>query len=310
MINKEGNFVSAVICLPQEDDGTRHFLDMVAQVLDENFKNYELICVNDAVDNAVIKTVHTFKADNPHVTVSLVNMGHRQGLEASMNAGIDLAIGDYVYEFDSCYVDYEAGLIMKLYWKSQEGYDIVSAVPPRQKSRATSRIFYSVFNRFSASPYALQSERFRIVSRRAVNRISAYSRTIPYRKAVYASVGLNLASVRYDPSTKKSGTRFEETGRGGTAVNALVVFTDIAYKISLVFTMLMAAFMIAAGLYTVIIYIGKNKPVEGWAPIMGLMSLGFFAMFAVLSVIIKYADIILRLVFVRQKYLVSSIDKL
>ena len=224
-----------------------------------------------------------------------------------MNAGIDLAIGDYVFEFDSCYMDYGEELIMDVYRKSQEGFDIVSAVPPVRESRVTSRLFYGVFNRFSSSPYTLQSERFRIVSRRAVNRISAYSLTIPYRKAVYASVGLKMASIRYEPKEEQSGTLcFEETDRGGTAVNALVVFTDIAYKISLAFTMLMAAFMIAAGLYTVIIYIGKNKPVEGWAPIMGLI----FAVFAVLSVIIKYADIILRLVFVRQKYLVSSVDKL
>lgn len=310
MITKEGNFVSAVICLPHRDDGTRRFLDVVNGVLADNFKNYELICVNDAVDGAVVETVRSFKADNPAVTVSLVNMGSRQGLEAAMNAGIDLAIGDYVFEFDSCYLDYDGSLIMDVYRKSQEGFDIVSAVPPGRESRVTSKLFYKVFNHFSAFPYALQSERFRVVSRRAVNRVSAYSRTIPYRKAVYASVGLNITSVRYEQSPERSGTRFEEGDRGGTAVNTLVVFTDIAYKISLAFTMLMALFMFAALLYTMVVYIGRNKPVEGWAPLMGLMSMGFFAVFTVLSVVIKYADIILRLVFVRQKYLVASIDKM
>lgn len=310
MRTKEDNFISAVICLPHMDNGTRRFLDVVNGILADNFRNYELICVNDAVDGAVVETVRRFKADNPSVTVSLVNMGSRQGLEAAMNAGSDLAIGDYVFEFDTCYVDYRAELIMDVYRKSQEGFDIVSAVPPERESRVTSKLFYKVFNHFSASPYTLQSERFRIVSRRAVNRISAYSKTIPYRKAVYASVGLNITTVPYAQSPEKSGTRFEEGDRGGTAVNALVVFTDIAYKISLAFTMLMAVFMFAALLYTVVVYIGRNKPVEGWAPIMGLMSLGFFAMFAILSVIIKYADIILRLVFVRQKYLVASVDKL
>lgn len=310
MNTKEENFISAVIRLPYRLSNTREFLTAVNGVLSENFKKYELICVNDAVDEEVVRQVKAFGKEHPDVTVSLVNMGHRQGLEASMNAGIDLSIGDFVFEFDTCYMDYDTELIMEVYRKSQEGFDIVTAVPPTGRSRITSRLFYGVFNRFSMSANRLQSERFRIISRRAINRISAYSRTIPYRKAVYASVGLSMAAVRYEPEAEESGALPEEEDRGRTAVDALVIFTDVAYKISVAFTLLMALMMIIAGLYTVIVYVGHNKPVEGWAPIMGLMSLGFFAVFAILSVVIKYADIILRLVFIRQKYLVASIDKL
>ena len=95
-----------------------------------------------------------------------------------------------------------------------------------------------------------------------------------------------------------------------TAIDALVIFTDLAYKFSLCISILMAMFMMFAGVYTVIVYFGMNKPVEGWAPLMGMISLAFFSVFIILTIIIKYLDILLKLVFKRQKYLISSVERL
>uniref|UniRef100_UPI00325FE826 hypothetical protein n=1 Tax=Clostridium sp. NkU-1 TaxID=1095009 RepID=UPI00325FE826 len=44
-----------------------------------------------------------------------------------MNAGVDLAIGDFIYEFDNLLVEYDQDLIWKVYQRSLQGYDIVSA---------------------------------------------------------------------------------------------------------------------------------------------------------------------------------------
>ncbi len=52
-------------------------------------------------------------------------MGYSHGLEASMNAGIDLSIGDFVFEFDSCFMDFDPDVIMQVYRKSLQGFDIV-----------------------------------------------------------------------------------------------------------------------------------------------------------------------------------------
>ena len=174
----------------------------------------------------------------------------------------------------------------------------------------TSRLFYQVFNSFSTAPNVLRSERFCLLSRRAINRVSAYSDVIPYRKAIYASVGLKIANVKYTPKQEQIRQVPTAGSRSSLAIDSLIIFTNIAYKFALFLTLLMAFFMVIAGMYTVIAYFGKGKPVEGWAPIMGLISVGFFAVFAIRSVLIKYADVILRIVFVRQKYSVLSVEKL
>ena len=115
MDNKESNFVSAVVYLHSEDDNTYGFLQMLNTVLSENFKAYELILVDDNVAVSIIENIRRFKNDNPHVICSIISMGFKHGLEASMNAGVDLAIGDFVFEFDSCYIDYPRDLIMEIY---------------------------------------------------------------------------------------------------------------------------------------------------------------------------------------------------
>ena len=310
MNNKDGNFISAVIYFASKDDEIDIFLEFVNSVLSKNFKKYEIICVDDAMGEESCQVIHSFKKKHPDVVVSLVRMGFHQGVEASMSAGVDHSIGDFVFEFDSCFADYDGELIMEVYQKAQAGFDIISAIPPVKRTRMTSRLFYQVFNSFSSAPNALRSERFCLLSRRAINRISAYSKAIPYRKAIYASVGLKTANVSYIPKQEQIGRISTTEGRSSLAIDSLVIFTNIAYKLALFLTLLMALFMVIAGTYTVIVYFGQRRPVEGWAPIMGLISVGFFAVFAILSVLIKYADVILRLVFVRQNYLVLSVEKL
>lgn len=309
MNNKESNFVSAVICLHEGDTNVISFLEMINNILNENFKKYELICVNDEAGDEIVNDVRAFKAEHDECIISIVNMGFCHGLEAAMNAGIDLSIGDFVFEFDSCFIDYDKSLIMNIYKKSLQGYDIVSAVP--SKSKTVSKLFYKVFNHFSETENDITTERFRIISRRAINRVDSYSKTIPYRKAVYASSGLNITSIRYDVCTDKiSGKKFDDVEKNNTAIDSLILFTNTAYKFSFGVSIIMAIFMILTGVYTIVSYLGVNKPVAGWAPIMGLCSIGFFAIFLVLTVIIKYLDMLLKLVFRKQKYSISSIEKL
>lgn len=307
MTNKESNFVSVIVYNHKEDTRIGSFLSELYQFFSENFKQYEFICVNDAKE---ANDIREFKKKHPDVMISMVHMGFQHGVEASMNAGIDLSIGDFVFEFDSSYMDYKKTLIMDVYRKALEGYDIVAAVPPVEKSKMISKMFYRIYNCFSETENDLMTERFRIISRRAVNRVSAYGKTIPYRKAVYNSSGLKVGNIKYEPEKKIEGFNYVDVKRRNTALDALVIFTNGAYKLSLFLSVAMAIFMVISGVYTGISYLGHNKPVEGWAPIMGLVSVAFFAIFILLTIIIKYMDILLKLIFQKQKYFVSSVEKL
>lgn len=310
MRDKENNFVSAVVCICEEDTDVTLFLEKLNNILWENFKNYEIICVDNEAGEDVLNEVKAFRKANEIKAFTIISMGFRHDLEAAMIAGVDLSIGDFVFEFDSCYTDYEDEVIMQVYNKVLEGFDIVAAIPPKGHSLCSSRAFYKIFNHFSESDVNLETERFLIISRRAINQTSAYSKTIPYRKAVYASSGLESSKVMYKASPIVTGNKGNSKERINMAIDSLVIFTNIAYKISFIVSIMMAVFMIITGSYTLVAYFGQNKPVEGWAPIMGLLSVAFFAIFVILTIVIKYLDILLRLVFKKKKYSISSIEKI
>ena len=128
LTNKEKNFISAVIYLHNCEKQIGEFIKNVADVLDNNFEKYEIICVNDySTDNTLAEVKRI--SNSIKGSLSVINMSFYQGLELAMNAGMDLAIGDFVYEFDSTIMDYSPDLIMKIYRRSLEGFDIVSVGP-------------------------------------------------------------------------------------------------------------------------------------------------------------------------------------
>ena len=196
MANKEKNFVSAIVYVHNAESRIESFLSTVLEVLETNFEHSEIICVNDKSDDKSVEKIKAVSKKAKASTITLLNLSHYHGLETAMNAGADLAIGDFVFEFDRAVLDFEAQEIMNVYKSCLQGYDIVSASPDK-KQRLSSKLFYMTFNKFARLKYEMSTESFRILSRRVLNRISSMNKTVPYRKAIYANCGLKTDHLRY-----------------------------------------------------------------------------------------------------------------
>ena len=306
--NKEKNFISVVIYVRNSAERMRSFLKGMEQVFTDNFNKYEIILVDDASEDESVAVIREAAADLQSGTVQIVHMSYCQGCELAMNAGVELAIGDFVYEFDSTIMDYKPEAVMQIYHRALEGYDIVSAAA-KGAGNCASQFFYRVYNRFSQNANELRTERFRILSRRAINRIHSMSRTIPYRKALYANCGLPQDTVFYTPEAGRQAMASKQEYRWQTAVDALVLFTDIGYKTALVLTLGMVLFSLLVAVYAVFIFM-ERQPIIGWTSMILLVSVGFAGLFAVAAIIIKYLDVLLGLVFKRKNYTIAGIEKL
>ena len=307
---KEKNFVSAVIYVHNCESRIKSFLQTVYGQLREHFVKFEIICVDDGSEDGSQEAIRQVSEEFADTTVTILKMSYFQGLELAMNAGMDLAIGDFVYEFDSTIMDYDASLIFAIYQKSLEGYDIVSASSD-EKNSPLSSLFYKLFNQFSFYDYKMQTESFRILSRRAINRSGSLHKTIPYRKAVYANCGLEHSCVHYTciGASKRSLGKKEKEYRRNLAVDSLILFTDAGYRISVLMTGIMMLAAVFTAVYTVAIF-ALGNPVEGWTTTMLFLSFAFFGLFAVLSIVIKYLSILTNLTFKKQQYRFSGIEKI
>lgn len=273
--------------------------------MNNTFEKYEIIFVNDASTD---KTREIISEESKLITtgiVTTINMSFLQGVETAMNAGIDLAIGDFVFEFDSIELDYDLSLITDIYFKSLEGYDIVSAVPNNVKM--TSKMFYKVFNKYANMENQLRTERFKIISRRGINRVDSMNVKIPYRKAVYANCGLKQTFIQYKVSPSSQG-KSTIKDRRELAIDSLLLFTDIGYRISIFMATIMLLFSVFVAIYSIFIFVNGN-PVAGWTTTMLFLSFAFFGLFSLLTILIKYTQLLLNLQFTKQDYIIEGIEK-
>ena len=73
-----------------------------------------------------------------------------------------------------------------------------------------------------------------------------------------------------------------------------------------VFMMVVSVFMV---LYSVVVYLTAN-PVVGWTTTILFLSVAFFGLFGILTIIIKYLQLLVDLVFKRKQYSFENIEKL
>ena len=309
--NKEDNFMSVVAYVHNDGQDALAFVKNISEVLNKNFKKYEIILVDDASEDNGMDLIRQH-AEGCGCMVQIVHMSYFQGVELAMNAGVSLAIGDFVLEFDSVQMDYEPGLIMEVYNRSLQGYDIVSAAP-EGGGAVSSRLFYSLFNHFSKVKHKLRTERFRVLSRRVLNRIHSMSKTVPYRKALYMNSGLACDTLLYSPNEKQKctlgGDIAQNVFRRRMAIDSLILFTDFGYKTAFGLSCFMLILTALLAVYTLCVY-SMSIPVEGWTSTVLILCFGFCGIFSVATIIIKYLDVLMGLVFKKRTYTVESIEKL
>lgn len=309
-MNKEKNFISAVVYVHNAEDRIVGFLNNIVNLLIDNFEHSEIICVNDfSTDNSVNEIKRVANNASP-VVISVLNMSYFHGVEVAMNAGVDLSIGDFVIELDSTVQDYDTEEIMNVYRKVLEGYDIVSAVPDKRQ-KFFSRLFYWAYKKYSNNGKSLYTESFRILSRRAINRIGQMSKTIPYRKGLYMNCGLKTHHIKYECKdiAKAKIPKQQKKYRNRLALDTLLLFTNIGFAFSKLMTSLMMIISVFMAVYTVFVFAMGNT-VAGWTTTILFLSVAFLSLFAILTIIVKYLQLLLDLTFKRTKYSFEDIQKL
>ncbi|MBS7340074.1 MAG: glycosyltransferase [Lachnospiraceae bacterium] len=308
---KEKKFISLVVYLHNVEAYVKYFLNAVIPICEKHFQEFEIVCVDDGCSDGTIEVLKDYLEENKvRAMVNVIHMSFFHGLESAMNAGRDIAIGDFVFEFDDIFVDYDPDMILKTYEKLMEGYDIVAA-RSKGKVRLSSRVFYALYNSTSRTKGKIGPETFRVVSRRAINRIKSMGQYIPYRKAVYMNCGLKTATLEYESRDREARVKNKivTSERTSLALDSFIYFTNVLERVSMILCGVFLVFSVGMGVYLIIDAFNGQKLVEGWLSTMGFLALGFFGVFALLTIILKYLSVILNLIFKQQRYLIADIEK-
>ena len=300
MNNLNDDYISVVINI---NNNVLRLIDSLSNLqifLSDNFKNYEIILVdNCSRDNCIGLIKANFS------NIFIIELSSTHTINESLAAGVDLAVGDFVFEIENIDTIDPKGLY-EIFTIAKTGYDFVFLLSKYNSFR--SRLFYRtlsiIFQNNNFSKYSTTIAT--IASRRGLNKISDIGNRVIHRKVAYSLAGLNVGLFYSELTNKNKRVLSDDIS---LTIDTFIYYTNVMSKISIGVSLIflsISAFFILFSLYS---YLTKST-VEGWASLSLISSLGFFGIFLMISIITKYLDHILHGISKNKSYIYSNITRL
>ena len=181
MSDIKNTLYSFVVLINLVDDSLFAQLAKIQSFIKDNFPFYEVILIssNVMVDKTILEN-GLLNLDKRRITLVKILPTHT--IDQLIQAGLDLAIGDFIFEIDNPLNFPSSNVLHALIDKSQRGSDLVVAIPMSNSQSWFENFQYTVFDTLIGSKLNLRRETVRLLSRRFVNAISRNKDKFRYRQ--------------------------------------------------------------------------------------------------------------------------------
>jgi len=208
-------------------------------------ERYELIFVNDGSKDHSLFELLKRAEENPRVFY--INFSRNFGHQIAVTAGLDVARGKAVVIIDGDLQD-PPELIVDLYRKYQEGYQVVYAKRAERKGESafkkiTAKLFYRVLRKITAIDIPLDTGDFRLVDRKVVDYLKQMPEQNKFLRGQIAWLGFKQTHVLFRRDERKYGKtgyslgkmlRFAADGITSFSDRPLQLVTRLGFLISFV----------------------------------------------------------------------------
>lgn len=273
-------------------------------------ESYEIILVEDCSPDNSRDIIREICAADHHVKG--IFLSRNFGQQNALNAGYDIAQGNYVVTLD-CDLQNPPSQIRNLYLKAKEGYDIVYATrrnrPDSFFMTQGSHLFNKLMGFLTDTQQDESVAEFAIFSRKVVEAMSKLGDYRRYYPLMTQWVGFKTAKVDVEHAVRTDGKRssYSIRKRIDLAVSTAVSFSTKSLRLIVYFGSLITLFAIIAAIVLVIKTLIMDTQVNGWVTLF--VSMWFIAgiMISVMGIIAVYIGRIFDEVKRRPTYLISEI---
>jgi len=272
-------------------------------------ESFELLLINDGSRDATWARIQEQAALTPGVVG--VNLARNYGHQLAVTAGLKLARGERVLIIDADLQD-PPELLGELNAQMSAGYDVVYA---QRRSRAkesafkllTADLFYRLLSGMSETPIPRNVGDFRLMSRRAVDRLNALPEQDRFLRGMVAWIGGRQTAVLYDRDPRFAGeTGYTLKKMIKLATAGITSFSTLPLKLAVVLAGAGAAIAFALLLYVVVGFVtGHVAP--GWTSLAMMMVFFGVGQFLCLAVMGSYIGRIFLEVKARPLYFVDEV---
>lgn len=199
--------VSLVFSFRNEEDNIPALVQRVATAVGQiDDCDYELVFVNDQSTDRSLELLLALKKDYP---IRVLNMSRRFGVTPCRLAGLAHAKGDAIITMDADLQD-PPELIGDMVVKFRAGADVVHMTRTSREGESpfkmgVTKMAYKIINAFSNIDLPDNTGDFKLLSRRAAQKVLELPEYDPYWRGLAVWIGYNQAFVRYRRSPRHSG---------------------------------------------------------------------------------------------------------
>lgn len=305
-----------VIQRPYEVHQLANELRQVYPILKKNFQDFEIIIVSNvqAID---FKNYLEVLTPDEKANIYIIKLSACVDYNNAIVAGFDRANGDYTLYLEGHFWN-QPHLILNLYLKTQENYDLVylrSTGQPSAKFKPLHRLFYTIMRQYSNLKIDEQAHHSRIISRRALNSLLKLRENLRFMKAIYSILGYRTGALEVEEEVEQSHLNFSEQFQ--TSLVAITSFTTFLrtlllwiFIFSIGFLLLVVFNAVKVRLTNVDIFGTYHEALSGWAFLVVIMSIFFAITCLNLYIMSIYLSNIYFEIKQRPLYIIESIERI
>src|SRR5699024_3191777 len=201
--------LSIVVPCYNEQETIYPFLE-ATQKVEQQMKDqliFDYIFVNDGSKDDTLTILRDVakRFDNVHY----LSFSRNFGKEAGLLAGLEAADGDLVTVMDADLQD-PPELLIDMYQKILEGYDVVGTRRADRKGEPVirsffSKMFYKIINAVSDTDMVDGARDFRLMTRHVVDSILDLGEVNRFSKGIFSWVGYNVTYIAYENRERVAG---------------------------------------------------------------------------------------------------------
>lgn len=243
----------------------RRLIESLSKITDD----FEIIMVNDGSpgnDWEVIKLLA-----EKDKKVKGINLSRNFGQHYAITAGLDNCSGEWIIVMD-CDLQDQPEEIIKLYNKSQEGYDIVLACRKIRKDKFTKKIFSFLFYSFLSYLTGLKQDpsvaNFGIYSHKVINEVKKLKDSIRYFPSIIKWIGFKQTKIEINHSSRYLGeTSYNFKKLLNLATDIILAYSDKPIRIIVKIGISISLLSFIYSIYIIIQHLAGNISVLGFTSI-------------------------------------------
>lgn len=265
--------LSVVVPCYNEEETVKLFIKEIQQYEKQLSESliFEYIFVNDGSKDDTLKVLRTVSAtiDNVHY----LSLSRNFGKESALLAGLEYASGDYITVMDVDLQD-PPELLVDMYQKIQEGYDIVGT---RRKDREGeppirtffAKLFYKVINSVSDTKIVDGARDFRLMTRQVVDSILEMGEVNRFSKGIFAWVGYETYYIAFENRERVAGeTSWSFWQLVRYSMEGFINFSEALLSIATYSGITSFLISLLGILFVIIRKLAYGGSVDGWASIV------------------------------------------